>query len=138
MQDIPAEVIYSHFRHFLDWSIFYQFSHKFRICAVLLFSVTIVWGCKRIPYHVYLYNYLQNHPSFSISQSSGKIKHMFISINNLSSTTLIIYSSRTLLIFNFTHHLFFQNTFNFSSRFEQVNTRIEAYSKINLFPCYFL
>ena len=61
---------------------------------------------------------------------------MFMSINNPSSTTLIIYSPKTLSILNFTHNLLFQNIFNFSSHCKQVNTKIEAYPKINLFMCY--
>ena len=61
-----------------------------------------------------------------------------MSIKNTSSNTLIIYSSKTISICNFIHRLFFQNTIKLSSSCEQVNTRIEAYSKINMLPYYFL
>ena len=43
--------------------------------------------------------------------------------NTLRLTTLIIYSSKKLSICNFNHHLWSQNTSNFSSRFQQVITR---------------
>ena len=51
---------------------------------------------------------------------------MFIYINTLWLTTLIIYSSKTLSICNFTHHLCSQNTSNFSSYCQQVSTRREG------------
>ena len=60
-----------------------------------------------------------------------------MSLNNPSSTTLVIYFSKNISIYNYTHQLFFQNTFNFLSRFEQVSTSIEAYSKSNIFTCFY-
>ena len=139
-QNVPLYIEqqwYSYFCHISDWSIFYQFfskksnlcylcinvSHKFWIRAVFVFSVTIFWGIQRNIYLLYLDIDIQNHPSFSICLSSGKKTHFNV------------YQQSK---FNYTHHLFFQNTFNLSSRCEQVSTRIEAYYKSNLFSCYFL
>ena len=48
---------------------------------------------------------------------------MFIYISTLRLNTLIIYSSKTLSICNFTHHLCPQNTSSLSSRCQQVSTR---------------
>ena len=48
---------------------------------------------------------------------------MFMYINTLRLSTLIIYSSKTIFLCNFTHHLFSQNTSNFSSRCQQFSTR---------------
>ena len=135
--DTPDEVIYYHFCHLSDLIIFYQYLSQISNMCCLLISVTIFWGNQSIPYLLYWDYEANNHTSFYICWSSGNIKHMFMSIKNPISTTLIIYSSKKLSIFNFTHHLFFQNTFNLSSRCKQVNTRIEAYSKINILPFYF-
>ena len=60
-----------------------------------------------------------------------------MSINNSSSTTIIIFSSKTLSICNYTHNSFLKNTFNLSSRCEQVSTRIESYFQNNMFSCFF-
>ena len=87
---------YYYYYYFSDWSIFYQFSHKFRICAFFVFSVTFFWGIQIIPYTLLFYLNLNNHPSFAICWSACKEKHMSMSINNPSSTILIIYSSKTI------------------------------------------
>ena len=49
-----------------------NFSHKFQIRAIFVFSVTIFWGSQRIPYPLYLYFGPQNQPSFDMYWSSGK------------------------------------------------------------------
>ena len=48
---------------------------------------------------------------------------MFMSINNPSSTPLIIYSFKKLSICKFTHDLFFQNTFKLSPCCKQVSNK---------------
>ena len=64
----------------------------------------------------------KNHPSFDICRSLGKIQYMFMYINNLRLTMLIIYSSNLFL--NVTSlNIFSQNTSNFSSHCQQVSTR---------------
>ena len=51
------------------------------------------------------------------------IQHMFMYINNLRLSKLIIYYSKTIILCNFTHNLCSQNTSNLSSRCKQVSKR---------------
>ena len=69
--------------------------------------------------HLFL-RYRSKEPPFIFFLS---VQHIFMYINTLRLTTLIIYSSKTLSICNFAHHLFSQNTYNLSSRCQQFSTR---------------
>ena len=125
-QNVPLYIElqwYSYFCHLSDWSIFYQFFLQISNMGCLCIFRHNIWGSQRITFLLYFDFDLQNHPPFAICRSLGKKKHMLMSINNPSSTTLILYYSKIIII---CHHVV-----------KKSSTRIEAYSKSNIFPCFF-
>ena len=91
LREKHAEVIYSYFRHFSDQSfIYHQFSQFSNMCCLFHFSHNILRQSKYTIEFLLRYR-SKEHPSFAISWSLGNIKHMFMYINNLRLSTLIIY-----------------------------------------------
>ena len=93
---------YSYFYHFSNWIIFYHFfSQISNLCFLYIFCHNFLRKSKNSIKNNLDFN-LQKHTLFDICWSSCKKKLMSVSINNPSSTTLIIYPSKKLPI---CHHI---------------------------------